>query len=134
MPEHPKPSRRLRVLIVDDHRSGRLGLSALLALQEDIEVVAEAANEREAVELANRHTPHVVLMGVERPPMGGPGAIRRIKTACPHEHVIVLSIHDDVQGRAMNEGADSFLVKGEPPDELLEALRRLRDQLDRRRG
>jgi DNA-binding NarL/FixJ family response regulator len=130
MPEHSQPSRFLRVLIVDDHRCGRQGLSALLALQGDIEVVGEAANEREAVELANRHAPHVVVMAVERPPVGGPGAIPRIKTACPLVHVIALSIHDEVRERAMDEGADAFLVKGQP-EGLLEVLRRLRDEVDR---
>jgi DNA-binding NarL/FixJ family response regulator len=116
------------VLIVDDHRSARHALAALLSLHQDVEVVGEAASESEALELANRHTLHVVLMGVERPPMGGVDAIRLIKRACPHVRVMVLSIHDDVRERAMNEGADAFLVKGGPPEGLLAALRQLHDR------
>jgi DNA-binding NarL/FixJ family response regulator len=130
MPEQPQPSHLLRVLIVDDQASVRHALAAFLSLQQEIEVVGEAANGCEAVELARRCIPHVVLMDIEMPLMDGIEATRWIKQVLPHVRVVMLSLHDELRGRARQKGADDFLVKGEPPERLLELLGRLHQQVE----
>jgi DNA-binding NarL/FixJ family response regulator len=125
MTEQPQTAHPLRVLIVDDQSFARRALAALLSLQENIEIVGEAANGNEAIELAGRHRPHVVVMDVEMPVMDGMEATRRITRAWPHIHVVIFSMHDELRQRALKEGAHAFLVKGEKPERLLELLSQL---------
>ena len=125
MPEQPQSTGPLRVLIVDDQSFARRALAALLSLQESIEIVGEAANGHEAIELAGRHNPHVVVMDIEMPVMDGLEATRRITRAWPHIHVVIFSMHDEWRDRALKEGAHAFVAKSESPDRLLDLLSRL---------
>jgi two-component system response regulator DesR len=129
MLEPPQSTRPLRVLIVDDQSFARRALAALLSLQEGLEIVGEAANGNEAIELAGRHSPHVVVMDIEMPVMDGMEATRRITRAWPHIRVVIFSMHDEWRERALKKGAHAFLVKGESPDRLLAVLSQLHGEL-----
>jgi len=115
----------ITVLIVDDHAVVRSGLRAYLETQPDLEVVAEAASGRAAVQLAAEHVPDVVLMDLVMPEMDGVEATRRIRDASPRTRVVVLtSFHDDVHiFPAIKAGALSYLLKDIGPEELGEAVR-----------
>ncbi len=118
-------SASITVLIVDDHAVVRSGIRAYLETQPDLEVVAEAASGREAVQLAAEHVPDVVLMDLVMPEMDGVEATRRIRDASPRTRVVVLtSFHDDVHiFPAIKAGALSYLLKDIGPEELGEAVR-----------
>ncbi len=122
----PEESARRRVLVVDDHEVTREGLLALLRDEHSIEVVGEAANGREAVDLADRLEPDVVIMDVSLPLLDGVEATRQIKARRPQTRVIALSIHDEpqVQERMHQAGAESYVLKTAAAEELLAAIRR----------
>jgi len=113
-----------RVLFVDDHHVIRKGLIGLVAGQPDIEVVGEAANGREALELTRQLRPDVVVMDISMPEMDGIEATRRIKTELPDVRVVGLSMHDDEQfAVSMRQaGADAFVSKTVSPAELLKVI------------
>ena len=113
-----------RVLIVDDVPQVRRELRTLLPLLDAIDVVGEAANGQDAIELAASLQPDVILMDVEMPLMDGLSATRLIKPQCPQCRIIILSIHDDeaVRARARSAGADDFVDKGAPLTALLHAI------------
>jgi DNA-binding NarL/FixJ family response regulator len=109
----------ITVLVVDDERSVREGTKALLAFARGIDVVCEAGNGQEAVQVVAREQPHVVLMDVRMPTMDGLEATRQIKARWPQVKVIVLTMHPSHQKDAFAAGADHFLMKGRM-GELLE--------------
>lgn len=109
---------KIRVLIADDKRSARQGLKALLARIPEIEVVAEAANGQEAVDLTAVHHPDVVLMDVKMSLMDGLEATRRIKSQSPQVKIIILTIHPQYRQQALAAGADAFLLKGGTAESL----------------
>lgn len=115
----------VRVLIVDDHALVRQGVSLLLHHQPGIEVVGEAANGREALEMVRRHAPDVILMDINMPEMNGIEATRRVKQLMPQVVVIGLSMHDLSElAQAMRDaGADGYVNKAAPSDELIRAIR-----------
>src|SRR5580704_8406744 len=115
----------IRVLIVDDHALLRDGIAALIANQPDMELVAEASNGREAIELFRQHRPDVTLMDLQMPEMGGIDALSAIRGEFPEARIIVLTTYaGDVQVfRAMKAGARAFLLKGLLRKELLETIR-----------
>ena len=102
----------VRVLIADDKRSARQGLKALLARLPEIEVVGEAANGQEAMDLTAVYQPDVVLMDAQMPVMDGLKATRRIKSQWPAVKIIILTIHPQYRRQALAAGADAFLLKG----------------------
>ena len=108
----------VRVLIADDKRSARQGLKALLARIPEIEVVGEAANGQEAVEVTAVHQPDVVLMDSQMPRMDGLEATRRIKSQWPAVKIIILTLHPQYRQRALAAGADAFLLKGGTAESL----------------
>jgi PAS domain S-box-containing protein len=125
----PHPSRRpIRVMLVDDHRIVRDGLAGILQDQPGIEVVAEAADGREAIELVDRSAPDVIVMDVSMPRMDGVEATERILRERPHIRVIGLSMHEkkDLSEAMLRAGAARYLTKGGPSSELIEAIRALR--------
>lgn len=117
----------IRVLIADDQAMVRAGFAMILAAEDDIDVVAEAADGVHAVELAGHHRPDVVLMDIRMPRMDGLEALRRLTrpgTVSPPKVVVVTTFDDDeyVQ-RALSEGASGFLIKDSGPALLVEAIR-----------
>jgi DNA-binding NarL/FixJ family response regulator len=113
-----------RVLIVDDVPQVRRELSTLLPLLDAIDVVGEAENGLEAIELAISLRPDVIIMDVEMPIVDGMAATRLIKQQCPTCHIIVLSIHSEeaIRTKARLAGADDFVDKGAPLAALLQAV------------
>ena len=116
---------KIRVLIIDDHPVVCFGLSAIINTQSDMVTVAQGQNGREAVTLYEEHLPDVTLMDLRMPLMGGVDAIRRIRNQHPHAGFIVLTTYqgDEDIHRALTAGAQGYLLKGMPHDELLEAIR-----------
>ena len=119
------PDRILRVLLVDDHRIVRQGLESMLAEEPDIEIVGQAGNGREAVDLAYQFHPDVVVMDVAMPVMAGDEATRQIKLHLPQTRVIALSMFDDarVAEKMRRAGAVAYLLKTAPSEDLLAAIR-----------
>jgi DNA-binding NarL/FixJ family response regulator len=115
----------IRVLAVDDHALLRDGIAALIGNQTDMELVGEASNGREAVELFRQHQPDVTLMDLQMPEMGGIDALSAIRGEFPEARIIVLTTYaGDVQVfRALKAGARAFLLKGLLRKELLETIR-----------
>jgi two-component system, NarL family, response regulator len=115
----------IRVLAVDDHALLRDGIAALIGNQSDMELVAEASNGREAIELFRQHHPDVTLMDLQMPEMGGIDALSAIRGEFPEARIIVLTTYaGDVQVfRALKAGARAFLLKGLLRKELLDTIR-----------
>ncbi|MGI8331726.1 response regulator [Actinomadura scrupuli] len=117
----------IRVLIVDDHTLIRAGFRALLQAEDDIEVVAEAGDGRQAIALATRHLPDVALVDVQMPVMDGIETTRQI-AAHPRlagVHVVILTNYglDEYVYKALRAGASGFLVKDTEPEDLLHGVR-----------
>ncbi|MBK8900642.1 MAG: response regulator transcription factor [Anaerolineaceae bacterium] len=118
-------SRKITVLLVDDHKVVRQGVRAFLQAQSDIEVVAEADSGETAVSLAAEHAPDVVLMDLVMPGMDGVTATRLVKAQSPRTQIIMLtSYHQDEHiFPAIRAGALSYLLKDIEPAALAEAVR-----------
>jgi DNA-binding NarL/FixJ family response regulator len=117
--------RRIRVLLADDHPVVRAGLTGMLAAEPDLTVVGEAASGDEAVALAARLRPDVVLMDLRMPAGDGVSATARIRAALPETRVLVLTTYDtdaDIL-RAVEAGAAGYLLKDLPRAELAAAIR-----------
>ena len=115
----------IRVVIADDHPVVRTGLRGMLETQTDIEVVGEAENGEQAVSLASRLEPDVVLMDLQMPDLDGASATEQIRTRLSHTHVLVLTTYDtdaDIT-RAIGAGAIGYLLKDAPRDDLFHAIR-----------
>ena len=118
-------TRSIRVMIVDDHAVVRSGLSALLMAQDDLDMVGEAANGEEAVNVCVRLKPDVVLMDLLMPGMDGVAATQAIKQKCPNVQVLVLTSfgEQDRVRAALKAGAIGYLLKNVTADELVGAIR-----------
>jgi two-component system, NarL family, response regulator LiaR len=119
------PAEPIRVLVVDDHAVVREGLRAFLDLQDGIEVAGDAADGREAVALAERLRPDVVLMDLVMPELDGVGAMRLLRERVPATRVIVLTsfLDDDKLMPALRAGAAGYLLKNAAPQEVARAVR-----------
>jgi DNA-binding NarL/FixJ family response regulator len=115
----------ITVLVADDQSLVRAGFRMLLADQPDIEVVAEAVDGREAVEKAARFQPSVILMDIRMPELDGLHATRRILAADPGARVLILTTFDldEYIYEALSAGASGFVLKDDPPEQLLAAIR-----------
>jgi DNA-binding NarL/FixJ family response regulator len=115
----------IRVLVVDDQSMVRAGFRLLLADEPDIEVVAEAGNGREAVTYAARVRPDVILMDIRMPELDGLEATRRILATDTTARVLILTTFDldDYVFEALRSGASGFVLKDDPPEQLLAAVR-----------
>jgi DNA-binding NarL/FixJ family response regulator len=117
----------IRVLVADDQAAVRAGFAALIAAEDEMEVAGEAANGREAVDVARRVFPHVVLMDVRMPLLDGLEATRLICSDPTLERVRVLVLTtfdlDEYVYAALRAGASGFLLKDAGPAELLHAIR-----------
>ena len=117
--------KRIRILLADDHAVVRQGFKMILNAQPDMEIVGEAANGREAVELAEQLKPDVVVMDVAMPELNGIEATRRVVGSFPHTRVIALSMHkDSVYVReVLRAGARGYLLKDSGAGDLVSAVR-----------
>ncbi len=117
----------LRILLADDHLLFRKGLAQLLAGQPDFEIVGEAADGLEAVDLARRLKPDLVLMDINMPHCNGFEATRRIKAQMPEVQAVMLTVSDDEVdlADAVRSGADGYLLKDLQPETLFQQLRGL---------
>jgi two-component system, NarL family, response regulator LiaR len=117
----------IRVLIADDHVIIRKGIRAVLENVPDIELVGEAANGREAVAVAERLNPDVILMDLVMPEMDGIEAIRRIKERLPGARLLVLTTFagEDKIFPAIKAGAIGYQLKDSSPENLIEAIRQV---------
>jgi DNA-binding NarL/FixJ family response regulator len=115
----------IRVLLADDHPIFLASLRALLERHGYL-IVGEATSGEEAIPLAARYRPQVVVLDLEMPALGGLASISRIRAAAPATRILILSAHDEAQDviEALSEsGADGYLAKGDAPEELLNAIR-----------
>ena len=117
----------IRVLVADDHAVVREGIISLLLKSGSCDVVAEASNGVEAVELALETRPHVAVLDVTMPRLNGVEAVRRIHAELPETRILVLSMHEDRDHIVQNirAGADGYLVKSAPTLELVAAVKAL---------
>jgi PAS domain S-box-containing protein len=118
----------IRVLLADDHKILREGLAGVLRHQPDIELIAEAEDGAEAVELTMALRPDVVVMDITMPRLNGIEATRRLKAQCPEVYVIGLSMHEDeeIAEQMRSAGAYRYMTKGGPSGLLIEAIRACR--------
>ena len=122
--DQPRPD-AIRVIVADDHALFRRGLEMVLASEDDIEVVAEAGDGAEVVELAVEHMPDLVLMDVRMPVQGGIAAAKAIRDAAPHTKILMLTISDEEEDLydAIKAGANGYLLKEISIDEVADAIR-----------
>jgi DNA-binding NarL/FixJ family response regulator len=115
----------IRILVVDDHPIVRDGLVAILTTQPDFEVVGEAPGGAEAVERARLFNPDLILLDLEMPGMDGVEVIRRVRESMPAIRVIVFTAFDTDERilSAVRAGAQGYLLKGVPRDDLFRAIR-----------
>jgi DNA-binding NarL/FixJ family response regulator len=116
----------VRLLIADDHAVVRAGLKSLLGDVRDIEIVAEAADGEEAIRLARRHRPEVVLLDVRMPGADGLAVLGQLRTELPAGAVVMFSSYDNPTyvARAVALGAAGYLVKNASREEIIAAIRR----------
>ncbi|MFI1455454.1 response regulator transcription factor [Streptomyces roseus] len=115
----------IRVVIADDEPLIRAGIRMILTSAPDIEVVAEAANGREALELARAHAPDVVLLDIQMPVMDGLTALGELGRAAPEVRALILTTFGEKENvlRALGSGGAGFLLKDSAPGELIGAVR-----------
>ena len=115
---------KMRVLLVDDHAILREGIKALLEKQENIEVVAEAANGREAISKVVQFRPDVVVLDISMPLMDGLEATRQIKRESPDVKILILTMHDDEEYffQLLRAGASGYVTKRAASRELVSAI------------
>jgi two-component system response regulator DesR len=123
----PRSIAPIRVLLAEDQTMLRGALAALLDLEPDIAVIAQAANGREALKLARLHKPDVVITDIEMPERTGLELADDLKRTTPSPHVIILTTfaRPGYLRRALDAGARGYLLKDRPATELAEAIRRV---------
>jgi two-component system response regulator NreC len=116
---------RVRVMIADDHPLVRSGLRLLLEREGEFQVIAEAANGYEAIDLAALHKPDVILLDVGMPRLNGPDAAMSISQKVPSARIVMVSMHSDEAYvlRALKAGARGYLLKASPEADVLAAVR-----------
>jgi DNA-binding NarL/FixJ family response regulator len=117
----------IRLLIADDHALVRSGLRSMLQREPGVEIVGEARNGREAVELCRSLEPDLILMDVRMPEMDGLEATRTIKQECPGTGVLMVTMHEnrDYMLEATKAGAVGYVLKDASRNELISAVRRV---------
>jgi len=117
--------KKIRVVLADDHAVLRAGLRALLSLEADMEVVGEAGNGREAMELAQSLTPDVIVMDISMPEVDGLAAVRGIHEMELPCHIVILTVHaeEDYLFQTLQMGASGYVLKSSADRELMDAIR-----------
>jgi len=129
-PDEPRePTPPTRVVLVDDHAMVRAALKLLLRMADDLEVVGEAGDGEEAVRVCAETHPDVVLMDLRLPRLDGVATIRALQRHDPVPRVLVLtaSYHEGLISEALEAGAAGYILKGGVMDQLLAAIRAVRD-------
>ena len=116
-----------KVLLVDDHALFRKGIASLLKDIKELEIIGEAGNGREALEMAKILNPDIIIMDVEMPELNGVEAVKQIKKELPHCKVVMLTIADDDDNlfNSIKNGAQGYLLKSMDPDDLIEEVKGL---------
>lgn len=116
---------KIRVLVADDHAIIREGLRVMLGNQPDMEVVGEAKNGREAIQLVDEYEPDVTVIDISMPELNGVEAIQQMRSRYPHLQVVVLSIHETKPYvyRALKAGANGYLIKETAGLQVVDAVR-----------
>jgi len=117
----------ITVLLADDHAMVRDGLRYILEAAGDIQIVAVAANGKEAVALALTHCPNIAVIDISMPVMDGIEATKQILAVCPHTRIVTLSMYHSGEyvRRALNAGAFGYVLKDAAGNELIDAVRSL---------
>jgi len=118
---------KVRVLICDDHSLFREGVKTILNAQPNLDLVGEACDGLQAVEMAEALRPDVMLMDISMPLLRGFDATKRIHRALPDIQILILTIHDDEElvARCLMEGAAGYILKDAPPEQLVYAIQAL---------
>lgn len=118
---------KIKVLIVDDHQIVREGLSSVLKFENDIEIVGEAVDGRDAIEKFEKLNPHLILMDMQMPGMSGVQAIQRIKEKNPEVKIIILTVYEDEEFiyEGIKAGARGYLLKDVTSEKLSETIRKV---------
>ena len=117
--------KKYRILIAEDHTLFRQGLKALLSLEEDLQVVGEAADGHHAIERAKELKPDLILLDISMPRVDGMAAIKEIKRACPEAKILILTVHKTEEHvlETLKSGASGYLLKDASHEEFLLAMR-----------
>jgi two-component system NarL family response regulator len=116
---------KIRILVAEDHLIARVGVTAIINMQPDMKVVAEAVNGQQALQLFRKHLPEVVLLDIRMPVMSGLEAAEAIRAECPDARMIALTTYggDEDIRRALAAGVMAYLTKDVLHEELLKAIR-----------
>lgn len=125
-------NKKTRLVLADDNPRARKGMRAMLTARSDVEVVGEASQGDEAIALVEALQPDVALLDVRMPVKDGVQATRTIKKRWPKVRVVLISMYTDYQVEALSTGADAFLVKGCPAEELMAAILENRSQKEKK--
>ncbi len=119
----------IRIMLVEDHQVVREGLRRMLEMEDDMKIVAEASNGQEALASVKTLAPEIILMDIQMPGMSGIETTRLIKETNPECKVMVLTLYSEYLPHALESGADGYVLKDVRREELVKAIRDVRDGL-----
>jgi DNA-binding NarL/FixJ family response regulator len=119
----------IRVVLADDHPVMRAGIRSLLITKKDIQVIGEASNGMEAVEMVKKLKPDVLILDIEMPSLDGIEAARLLRKSRSHTSILILSSYAerDYIRMVLEQGVSGYLIKDEAPGRIVEAIRRVAD-------
>lgn len=125
MDQKPSASRKIKILLADDHQLFREGLKRILNMEDDLEVIGECGDGIQVLEFCNHEKPEIVLMDINMPIENGVVATERLRDIFPDVKVIILSIHDDESYvfETLRKGASGYLLKDMEAESLINAIR-----------
>lgn len=120
---------RYRIVLSDDHALFRAGLKGILEERDDLEVIGEAADGMELLDLLKIKQPDMVILDISMPRLGGIEAIQKIKEACPDTKVLVVTMFKEIEylRQSLAEGADGYFLKKDTSDELFSAIEKIQN-------
>jgi two-component system nitrate/nitrite response regulator NarL len=117
----------IKIILVDDHPLFREGIASHLTMQDDIEIIAEAENGLQLLELLSTITPDIVMMDISMPEMNGMDALEIVNEKSPNVHIIMLSMHDDKEYilNVIRSGAAGYLLKDISGEDMVHAIHKV---------